>query len=312
MNYDKYCQVRQLFESDRAISYGYDINEWLKLETPEKVKQLQSLNESLLLAGLISGLLGFGVLFRKKILSKGVKSIYMRQLVQNAKDFKRDAMKGLQKAIKPYVDTKNKIKRNAGAAEWIDLKKESRNQVFNIERKIEETLTKYVDKVRELKSQEVNKKIDSSKRLSDTHKLALKYTWETLSTEVVTSLLAKLIHQKLIESPQLKSKLEKNIKTRIETSETQSKKAWEKIEMAEDEPQPGDKYIVTSQKLNGEKEFDVVSIDDKTNEVKLKHTPDDPKEQPIYAKVSLDKLKTYEKVSSSKTYGEGELIDKEI
>jgi hypothetical protein len=64
-----------------------------------------------------------GLAFRKKVVSLGVKKIYLRQLTQNAQKFKVTALDGLRKALKPYIDTKNAIKKQEGVQNWKDLDK---------------------------------------------------------------------------------------------------------------------------------------------------------------------------------------------
>jgi len=221
MKYSQYYQGRNLFESDLAQSYGYDLSEWDSLPPFEKAEQL---NEILGIAGLTTallgkigfgaavGLLGIGVSFRKKLISAGLKRIYLRNLVKNARNFKKGSLEGLKKAIAPLVDAKNKIKEDNGVESWKELPSDKRLEIFNIEKRMEKVLTQYVTRVRQLKNEEVYKKIDNSKRLSDSAKLALKYAWETIATEVETGLLAELMKDKVIETPKVINDLDNRTK----------------------------------------------------------------------------------------------------
>ncbi len=316
MKYSEYSDVRRLLETDVAQSYGYDLNEWSSLQPSQKMEQLEHINEAIgiasVLGGILAGLFGIGVTFRKKLLSLGVKKIYMKQLTNNAKKFKATALDGLQKAIKPSLDAKNKIKRELGANKWEDIPKDKQDQITQLEKNIDEVLKKYVSRVESIKNDEVNKKIEGSKRLSASHKSALKYVWMTLSAEVETSLLSYLMTSKIIESPSMINMLQTNVKEKTKQTETNIKSAWDKIKNPSNEkeqPTAGDKYIIEHEKLGGKKEVEITSVT--KEEIKLTTKGKDGKQ--INMKITPENFKNLKKEKvETKTSGEGDIIDKEI
>lgn len=296
MKYSQYQQSRELFESDLVQSYGYDINEWDSLSPEDKTEQL---NEILGIAGLTTailgkiglgaaaGLLGVGIAFRKRLISAGVKKIQLRKLKKAADKFKETALAGLKKALAPLIKAKIAIKADAGVESWKELPKDKKLEVFQIEKKIEKVLSQYVTRVRQLKSEEINKKIDNSKRLSDSARSSLKYAWETMSTEVETGLLAELMKDKVIESPQIVDVIDKN--TKKEEEELKKKMAeFEQGQQGKKAAQKGE----TSTKEESDEESDQEGGEEKgakrkemedkikdDNEAPAKITNEDPKKK---------------------------------
>jgi len=321
MKYSEYNGIRKLLESDVAVSYGYDINEWDSLKPNEKLEQLEVINEGIgLLAGLLGGLLGLGLAFRKKVVSLGVKKIYLRQLTKIANDFKISSLNGLNKALSPYLKTKNNIKANLKNTEKLskEQRKNYNSQINDLEKKIYSILISYITKIKDLKTQQVNKKIEGSKRLSESHKNALRYVWETLAVEVETGLVSTMVEKKIIETPPLINKIKNAAKIKNEISSKKLKTAWEKIKTEEksgksnnDNPKVGDKYMITHEQLGGEKECEITESSPKLIKVNLSGeetyfniTPDNFKK--------LKKRKIEDSKKPEQKGGEGEIRDNEI
>lgn len=308
MKYSEFLQLEDLL-LDNNLTFE-DIK-----ENPEVLNEVAGIATIL---GTIAGFLGLGLLFRKKLVSLGVKRIYLHQLVKTAKKFKKDSLDGLQKAIKPYVEAKNKIKEEEGVISWKDLSKEKKAEIYTLERRIEDILSRYISNVSDLKAEEVKKKIEGSKKLSESHKFALKYTWETLSTEVITTLLSDLLKSKIIETPYIINNIQDNLKEKVLKGEKEIKSSWQKVkdhfkEREEEGPKIGDKYIIKHQKLGGEKEGEITSISD--DEIKIKTKND--KNQEMIIKISPDNFKKLQKKKIEKEpkkeiEKEGELIGGEI
>ena len=150
---------------------------------------------------IIAAASGIGVLFRKNILSWGVKKIYTQQLTNIAAKFRISINETVEKSIKTYQESTKKIK---------DVSYDSDSkQLIDLQSQVLKMLYKSIDSLSELKSKEVYDKIDKSKKMKDSSKMALKYYWETLTTDIKVGAISDLVTKNIITNKKLKEKIEK-------------------------------------------------------------------------------------------------------
>lgn len=256
MKYNEYLNISKLFESEHVKSYGYTLENWIKLNNNDKVEEIQHINEFLgLTGGLLNkiglgnaaSLIGTGIGFRKSLLSLGVKSLHMKKLAKEAKKFKEQAEETLKKSYRKFYNAKNQIKENAKQAGQLSEKQQK--EINQIEKKITDIFKETIDKLSKIKGDQINKIIDNNKLLSDADKTALKWTWESLSTEVRVGLYSDLMVSGAVESDEIKKSLNKSIeeKNKEEKEKVEKRKnIFEKIKInkEEDKKDTGDKKEV--------------------------------------------------------------------
>jgi hypothetical protein len=333
MKYSQYDEVIRLLESDAVKSFGYSEEEWKLLESEEKVEQINEFLGMSLLGklglGAAASLLGLGIAFRKKLISAGASKIHLKQMKKIAEKFRKESSEGLKKAIQKLVDSKNRIKADAGVDTWKGLPKEKKQEVQTIERQIEKIFSQYIAKIKELKDKEIYQKIDDSKRLSDSHKMALKYAWETLTVDIQTGLLTEIMENKIIESPSIVEILDKRAKKQAEELKGDIADFTKKAKRGDDEKdkdndkktsinpdiKPGDKYILKHKAFSkdNEKPIEVeVEIIDKDEDGVLKFTWENEEGKEIKTRIDKDISKIIVKKVDSDEDGEGDIKDEKI
>lgn len=247
MKYSQYHEIRDLFENEDIKSRGYTYEDWNSLDLSEKSKEL---NEILGIAALTGGLLAkiglgaagglfaFNKNFRQSLLSWGLKKIYLKKLNNIANNFKKEATKALQKAYAQLVDAKKEIKKNANVESMEELPDEKKKQVLKIENQIVKVFNQTIDKLGDLKSQQVEKMIDNKQGLKDTTKISLKFAWESLSVETKVALLVDLMKSKVIESDKISKLLDNSVEEKTEDLKNKSKKL--KKELSNSKKEEGD------------------------------------------------------------------------
>ena len=337
MKYSQYHEARQLFETDLARSYGYDLQEWEKLPPKEKAEELNEVvglgpltlfGIPLAKAGIAAGagLLGLGIAFRKKLAQKARLRKNLKKLKKEADKFKKKAMQGLEKAIAPQVEAKKKIKASEGVDSWKDLSDGSKKDIARIEEKIANVLTDYVNKVAKIKTEQIYTVIDSNKKLLDSTKLALKFSWETMAAETKVSLLAELMKDKVIESPVVIAGLDEKMEEEKTDLENKQKDVVNKINKAAkeekkakeekpEEPKPeerdeeadkykvGNKFVLDHEKLGGEVSAEIINIKD-DGKIQLNFTDPDGDEKTVtITPDNLEKIIKETKVGEEKPEG---------
>ena len=353
MKYSQYHEARQLLETDLAKSYGYDVNEWDSLPPEEKAEQLNEIvgfgaltlfGVPLAKAGIAAGagLVGLGIAFRKKIAAKGRLRRGLKTLKKEAEKFKKQAIQGLEKAIAPQVEAKKKIKADAGVDTWKQLPADKKKELAEIEVKIARVLSDYVNRVAKIKTEEIYTLIDSKKKLTDSTKLALKFSWETLAAETKVGLLAELMKDRVIESPrviemmddsfatmekEIKKKQAETVKGYNSAVKKEKESDGDNPEEDSDEDKPvntdvhvGDKYILKSKHFgtdmkSGDALEKEVEITEKGKEGDLKYSWKAKNDKIITTTTKKDLKPFIVKQTSfgeGKTAGEGEITDEKI
>jgi len=239
MKYSQYHKIRQIMESDIAQSYGYDINEWESLSIEEKIDQVNelhelfpygniesiTLNESPVLGawsaqlasmpgagiqaalgslgpiGLGAGVaaLALGILFRKKIKNKFKTGLATRRLRREVSKFKNQALGGMEKAMEAEIKAKEEIKQSEGVEKWTELPPDKKRKLELLDIKIAKLFSNYIEEVSAIKARQIKKYIDGRK-IKDSSKDALRFTWATLVLEVKVALLKELMERAGIET----------------------------------------------------------------------------------------------------------------
>lgn len=188
-----------LLEADPATSIAgaAEASKGIIAGLTSKITELSSLSSIGVPAAI--GLVALGILFRKKMI-RGIRGRRaVKRLKKKAANFKKAALGGLLRAIKPEVQAKQEIKQSEGVESIKDLSREKREQIAKIEKKISDVFAKYVERVSALKTEEIDRYIDNLK-IKDNKKTGLKFIWTTLTSEVKVSLLSELMKAKVIES----------------------------------------------------------------------------------------------------------------
>jgi len=140
----------------------------------------------------------------KWLLSLGIKGIYSSKLEDQASKLKNDIKDTLSKALNTYLqakkDIQSEIKKLGPDAE---IPEQARKQIEKLELKILSLTSDSINRLADLKTKQVNTKIDDASKLKPSHKLALKYLWGKLVVDVEVETTANLINNKIIEGPEM-------------------------------------------------------------------------------------------------------------
>lgn len=140
----------------------------------------------------------FGI--NKWLISTGIKSFYTKRLEDQAEKLKDDIKDTLNKSLKNYLKAKNDIKEQLSKLDpESDVPKAAKRQLILLEEKIIKVAGDSISKFSKLKTEQIEQKIDDSKRLKPSHKLALKYLWNKLKIDIEIETLTFLMKNKIIE-----------------------------------------------------------------------------------------------------------------
>ena len=195
MKYSQYIELEKLLnENNLTID---DVR-----ENPEV------LNEIGIVGGIVAGVLGgLGILFRKYLLSWGIKGAYIKKLNFVANRFKNKTLKHVsalgKKSIKFRQDlvTKGKKMEHIQGPEAEEEKKALQQQKQNWDNNLSKDVNKFIEKTTENKTREIYNKLDNLKRAKDGHKMALKNYWERLITDIKLDAYQKLSDDGIITDP---------------------------------------------------------------------------------------------------------------
>jgi len=240
MKYSQFIQLQPLLEEN--------IN-----SDKEKLNEVVGL---LALGGLAAS--GIGFLFRKHILSWGVKQVYIQQLNRIGEKFKDDINKTIETSIKTYQDKVKKIKNS----DDIDQNR----QLLNLQTNVLNIINKAVDNLTNLKTKEIYERIEKSKKMKESAKIALKYYWETLITDIKVGALTDLVSKNIITNKVLKDKINKTIKVKekdLKDKEQNVKTNIRNIQTEEKQYKTKDYY---EKQINKEVEKQNIESDENTKE----------------------------------------------
>jgi len=127
---------------------------------------------------------GLGILFRKTLLSWGIKSMYLRRLNGFASNFERTILKQVSTMAKKSAQYRQNLLKKEQSLRGDDSEEagEERKALAvhkqNYDRRLTKEVNGFIDKIAELKTKEVSQKIEELPAVSEGHKLALKGYWE--------------------------------------------------------------------------------------------------------------------------------------
>lgn len=184
----------------------------------------------------------FGI--NKALMSWGIKGWMKGRLDNQIKKFTVETGNAIQEAIKQLVSSKKKVQ-DAGP-----LTPETRAQISAIELEIIKMVNSTVDKLAKLKTEEIETRIDRSKRLKDSAKIALRYFWEKSMIESKAILLTLLMKQKIIEDEVNIKKLDGFLKGEESKVKTKAKEVNKEVKQKKEEEESQSE---TKEKSAGEK-----------------------------------------------------------
>jgi hypothetical protein len=179
----KFAQFIELEE--KLHESGYTIDDLKKSENPnELILEFWGIKSKILRSGILGKSKKFQAIFAKQLKAleeqiKGKMEQYTKDLIQTRKSVKTQ-MKNIQKAGNP-------------------IPKEVNKQLMGIEGKIIKVIEKMVDKFAELKTQEINTRLDATK-MKDKTRAKLDIAWESSLTDFKVGLLTTLYKQRVIET----------------------------------------------------------------------------------------------------------------
>lgn len=197
MRYNQYVEFEKLLKENNLTVD--DVR-----ENPEV------LNEIGIVGGIIVGVLGVaGILFRKYILSWGIKGIYIKKLDNMAKWFKNKTFKHVsaigKKSIKyrqGLVAKGKKIEHLAGP-EAEEEQKVIKQHKANWDTHLSKEINGFINRTVNNKTKEINLRIDNLKRVKSGHKVALKNYWERLVIDIKLAAYQKLSEDGIITDPEI-------------------------------------------------------------------------------------------------------------
>ncbi len=191
----------------------------------------------------------------KWLLSVGIQSVYTSQLENQADKLRSDIQDTLTKALNTYLqakkDIKDEIKKLGPDAK---IPEAAQTQIGKLESKILSLTAESINRLADLKTKQINAKIDNAKRLKSSHKLALKYLWGKLVVDVEVETTANLINNKIIEGPEILKQIKKDQEKKESDLRDQGKKVVNKVKelrAEEGETKPENQGVVTSEKDPG-------------------------------------------------------------
>lgn len=165
----------------------------------------------------------FGI--NKWLISTGIKSFYTKSLEEQAGNLKTDIQDTLSTSLSNYIKAKNDIKEQiANLDPESDVPRAAKRQIALLEEKILKTAADSIAKFSKLKTEQVDRKIDDSKRLKPSHKLALKYLWHKLKVDVEIEALTNLMKNKIVEGEDIAKHIEDRNEKRYSKLKSDGKK----------------------------------------------------------------------------------------
>ena len=228
MKYSQYLEFEKILkENNLAVD---DVK-----ENPEV------LNEAGL--GIIAAIAGGGLalLFRKQLLSWGVKSAYVSRLNKFLDGFKNKVLQQVSVMAKQSLKyrqnllAKEKQLRADDSEEAAEERKTLQVHKVNYERRLTKEVNNFIDKMAELKSKEIYKKIEDLPLMSEGHKMALKGYWEMKIPEIKLAAFKQLTDDGILTDKEVLATIKqeaediaaeakanlKNIKKKITTEDTE-------------------------------------------------------------------------------------------
>jgi hypothetical protein len=163
----------------------------------------------------------FGI--NKALMSWGISGIMKGKLDKQSKKFMVDTGQVIEDSIKQLVRAKNKIKQSG------EISPEGMKQIGQIELQIIKIVNNTIEKLGKLKTQQIEQRIESSKRMKDSAKLGLNYFWTKLMTDAKVTLLTFLMKQKVIEDSGNLRAMEKFLEKEEVRSKEKAKEANQNI-----------------------------------------------------------------------------------
>jgi len=142
----------------------------------------------------------FGI--NKALLSWGVKGVLANKLQNQAEKFKDDAKETARNSIQKLLTSKNKLSEQIKSIQKVDkpVPEKAWEQIGVIEKRIIKIVYDSMDKLAKLKTEQIEERINSSKKLKGSAKIALKYLWEKLLTDAKVVILTQMMEDKIIET----------------------------------------------------------------------------------------------------------------
>jgi len=228
MKYSQYLEFEKVLkENNLAVD---DVK-----ENPEV------LNEAGL--GIIAAIAGGGLalLFRKQLLSWGVKAAYLSRLNKFLDGFRSKVLQQVSVMAKQSLKyrqnllAKEKQLRADDSEEAAEERKALQVHKANYERRLTKEVNNFIDKMAELKSKEIYKKIEDLPLISEGHQMALKGYWEMKIPEIKLAAFKQLTDDGILTDKEVLATIKqeaediaaeakanlKNIKKKITTEDTE-------------------------------------------------------------------------------------------
>jgi len=213
MNYSQFIKFNELLESNNIKASD------LSKMNEEQLNELGLVTAGIAAVGSALGLGGIAKLFGKSILSWGVNKIYMSKLAKKAEEFKKTMIDTSNKNIKTFQTKLNQVKG----------KPVDDQEVLNVQTQIFKTINDTLDRMVDLKTQEIDAIIDASNTMKPSTKIALKFYWEGLSSDIKIGVISDLLVKKVITSTPLINKIKKGIEDKEKAKQSEIIKTQTKI-----------------------------------------------------------------------------------
>lgn len=287
--------------------------------TMDDIKENKEILNEAIGLGFLGAIAGgaLALIFRKQLLSWGIKAIYLKRMNSFAKNFEKKILEQVGEMAKKSAQyrqnllKKDKQLRTDDSEEAAEERKALQVHKQNYERRLTKEVNNFIDKISAHKTKEIEAKIEDLPGVSEGHKLALKSYWEVKLAETRLSAFQKLTDEGVItdkdildalkqEAADIKAEAEANLKNAKKKIET------EKKEEGEEERDPAKKIENNIGEVLAEK--DKMKEEDFLRKIRLILTDmkklDDSDEQNrlfniMKEKIGIDKIKAAQKVSAA-------------
>lgn len=168
----------------------------------------------------------FGI--NKALMSWGVKGVLAEKFKKQAGKVEEDMKSSIRQSVKKITNTTKKLYDKIGEFQnsGQEVPKEYLQQIVTIESKIISMINNSIDKLSKIKTEQIDERIDGSKKLKPSAKIALKYLWEKMMIDAKVNSMTYLIDEKVIQHDVTINKIKKAAKVE---DERLKKKAKEEI-----------------------------------------------------------------------------------
>lgn len=173
-------------------------SQYIKLQESTGETELNEILTPLIIGGAVTT--GLAWLFQKDIMSSALKKFYKNKLNNIAEDFRKSVSDVVDKTVKIYKDNLKQLKKIEGSSE-------QNRQLEKLQQTIINLIIDSINRLTEIKNRQVFDIIDKSTKLKNTAKEALKFYWETLTSDIKVNALSSLTVKHMMISSVVKSKI---------------------------------------------------------------------------------------------------------